>query len=184
METGNNKQQTFEHLGASYDNLVSYNNVKNIFLPRKETFPMGAALGMGNNTIYNVKDPTITDQGTNKRYVDASLNGKADKTYVDTKTSVNNVKMTNNITAISDLKTKKLDKFDFGVEVIKLTQEYKDHVNKSHITSTSHLKDEFRYLMEDVDESSSKHDITVTGINDFPRSPYLLNKKANDFQIH
>ena len=76
-----------------------------------------------------------------------------------------NVRITKNTSAISDLKTKKLDKFDFGVEVLKLTQEYKDYVNKSHITSSSNLKDEFRYLMEDVDESSSMHDITVTGIN-------------------
>ena len=47
----------------------------------------------------------------------------------------------------------------------------------SHITS-SHLKDEFRYLMEDVDESSSLHDMTVTGINDLQKSPHLFNKKS------
>ena len=70
------------------------------------------------------------------------------------------------------------------MEVIKLTQEYKNYVNKSHMTSSSHLKDEFRYLMEDVDESSSMHDITVTGINGLQKSPHLFNKKAYDLEIH
>ena len=52
------------------------------------------------------------------------------------------------------------------------------------MTSSSHLKDEFRYLMEDVDESSSMHDITVTGINGLQKSPHLFNKKAYDLEIH
>ena len=105
---------------------------------------------------------------------------KADQTDVD----ANNAKITNNASAINDLKTKKVDKFDFGVEVMKLTQEYKDYVNKSHITSSSHLKDEFRYLMEDVDESSSVRNIIVTGINDLQKSPHLFNKKAYDLKIY
>ena len=105
---------------------------------------------------------------------------KADKTDVN----ANNAKIVKNKSAIGALKTKKVDKFDFGVEVIKLTQEYKDSVSKSHITSSSHLKDEFRYLMEDVDESISMHDITVTGINDSPKSPHLFNKNAYDLQIY
>ena len=165
---------------------------------------MEAALDLGNTTIFNLKTPAIADQGANKGYVvskdakrDAAIlklktdvtttaqslrDVKANKTDVDT----NNVKITNNTSAIRDLKTKKVDKFDLGVEVLKLTQEYKDYVNKSHITSSSHLKDEFRYMyiMEDVDESSSMHDITVTGINDPPRSPHLFNKKAYDLQNH
>ena len=178
------KQQSFEHLGGNYDNLVSYNDVKNIFLSRKESFPMGAALDMGNHTIFNVKTPTTADQGVNEGYVDVSLSTKADQTYVDAKTIANNVKVTKNTTVISDPTTKKLDTFDFGVDVIKLTQEYKDYVNKSHITSSSHLKDEFRYLMEDVDESSSMHDMAVSGIDDFSRSPHFFNKKAYDLQRH
>ena len=64
------KQQTYHDLGTHYDNLVSYNDVKNIFVSRKDTFPMETALDMGNQTIFNVKDPTIDDQGVNKGYVD------------------------------------------------------------------------------------------------------------------
>ena len=67
----NSKQQSFSHLSSNYDNLVSYDDVKNIFLSRKETFAMEAGLDMGNQTIFNVKDPTVSDHGVNKKYVDA-----------------------------------------------------------------------------------------------------------------
>ena len=67
----NSKQQSFSYFESNYDNLVSYDDVKNIFLSKKETFAMAADLDMGNNTIYNVKDPTVAEQGANKRYVDA-----------------------------------------------------------------------------------------------------------------
>ena len=98
----NSKQQSFSHLSSNYDNLVSYDDVKNIFLSRKETFAMETGLDMGNQTIFNVKDPTVSDHGANKKYVDAETakltsstntklataqsqrNLKADKSYVDT----------------------------------------------------------------------------------------------------
>ena len=67
------KQQTYNDFATNYDNLVSYNDVKNIFLSRKQTFPMETALDMGNHTIFHVKDPTVDDQGVNKRYVDKFL---------------------------------------------------------------------------------------------------------------
>ena len=67
------KQQSWPDLAAHYNNLVSYNDVKSIFVSRKETFPMETALDMGNQTIFNVKDPTVDDQGVNKGYVDKFL---------------------------------------------------------------------------------------------------------------
>ena len=78
----NSKQQIYSGLTANYNNLVSYNDSKNIFLSRKETFPMETGLDMGNNTIYNIKNPTEIDQGTNKGYVDQLVNEKGDKTEV------------------------------------------------------------------------------------------------------
>ena len=66
---------------------------------------MEADFDMGNHQIFNVKDPTVSDQGANKKYVDAvstkvnqltsstntkfataqsQWNLKADKSYVDT----------------------------------------------------------------------------------------------------
>ena len=69
----NSKQQNFSHLSTNYDNLVSFSDVKNIFLSRKETFAMQTDLDMGNHQIYNVKDPTVDDQGANMRFVNSQI---------------------------------------------------------------------------------------------------------------
>ena len=208
----NSKQQSFSHLAANYDNLVSYSDVKNIFLSRKETFPLEAELDMGNVQIYNVKDPTVADQGANKRYVDkkhsqiqAEIDKKADKTEVSdvsqkvddftnyannqyraifdsflklsggTMTGPINMggkKITNRATPTSnsDAATKKY--LDDEVE------KTKDGIIDSHS-----LKDEIRYLMEDVNESSSESNIEVDGIVDLEKSPHEHNKKAYDLKL-
>ena len=67
----NSKQQSFENLEANYDNLISYDDAKRNFTSRKQTFPMETALDMGNHTIFNVKGPTVADQGANKKYEDS-----------------------------------------------------------------------------------------------------------------
>ena len=61
---------------------------------------------------------------------------------------------------------------------MKQKKKSKKHVDESHITSSTDLKDEFGYLMEDVDESSSESDIKVTGMTDLTSSPHRFNKKA------
>ena len=43
-------------------------------------------------------------------------------------------------------------------------------------------KDSFRYVMEEVDESTSQSGISEAAIVDFPNSPHLYNKKAYAFQ--
>ena len=68
------KQQSFQHLSANYDNLVRYNDVRDIFLSRKETFPMKANLDMGNNKIYDVKNDTRDDGVVNKGCIDKVKN--------------------------------------------------------------------------------------------------------------
>ena len=78
---------------------------------------METSLDLNNHIIYNVKEPTISGQGVNKGHADNSLVGKADKSYVDTKTSGNSTRTNNNTTAINNntgainnLQTKKLIK--------------------------------------------------------------------------
>ena len=41
-----------------------------------------------------------------------------------------------------------------------------------------HKKNVFKYLMDDVNESSSESDILVLGIVDYANSPHTINKKA------
>ena len=49
---------------------VSYETQREIFLSRKESFPMQADINMDNNFIQNVATPTTSHQGANKGYCD------------------------------------------------------------------------------------------------------------------
>ena len=49
---------------------VSYETEREIFLSRKESFPMQADINMNNNFLQNVATPTSSHQGANKGYCD------------------------------------------------------------------------------------------------------------------
>ena len=201
----NSKQQSFSHLSANYDSLVSYSDVKNIFLSRKETFPMEAGLDMGNHQIFNVKDPTVADHGTNKKYVDDEIDKKADKTEVsDVNQKVDDlINYSNNqyksilnsvlnlsggtMTGQINMSGKKITnlatpEFNSDAATKKYLDDEVEKIKDSIIDSHS-LKDEIRYLMEDVKESSSESNIEVDGIIDLEKSPHKHNKKAYDLKL-
>ena len=70
----NSKQQTFSEMNKNRNTLVCYEDVRDVFVSRKESvFPMATHLDMGNNYIYNVKTPVNNDQGANKDYADTKL---------------------------------------------------------------------------------------------------------------
>ena len=48
----------------------SYENIREIFLSRRESFPMQADINMNNNFIQNIATPTSSHQVTNKGYCD------------------------------------------------------------------------------------------------------------------
>ena len=77
---------------------ISYQDMRNIFLSKKEGGQMEANIDMNNNTIFNVKDPTQTDHATNKKYVDNQLVKKLDKNVdIDmTNKSITNLKLPSN----------------------------------------------------------------------------------------
>ena len=52
---------------------VSYETQREIFLSRKESFPMQADINMNNNFIQNVATPTTSHQGANKGYCDCNF---------------------------------------------------------------------------------------------------------------
>ena len=189
----NSKQQSFAHLATNYDNLVSSS--------RKETFAMAVDLHMGNQTIFNVTDPTIADQGANKRYVDAETaknltkvnqlttstnaqfasaqnqqNLKADKTYIDsTFLKLGRGTMTGDIDTGGKKITNLPSPSSSSEPATKL------YVDQSHLSQSGIQKNEFLYLMQDVNESSSESNITVLGILKFPQTPHTLNKNAYKF---
>ena len=55
---------------------VSYETQREVFLSRKESFPMQADINMNNNFIQNVATPTTSHQGANKGYCDYNFLNK------------------------------------------------------------------------------------------------------------
>ena len=49
---------------------ISYETQREIFLSRRESFPMQADINMNNNFIQNIAAPTSSHQATNKGYCD------------------------------------------------------------------------------------------------------------------
>ena len=69
-----NSKQTFNEMNTNRKTLVCHEDVRDVFLSRKESvFPMETHLDVGNNYIYNVKSPINNHQATSKGYVDGKL---------------------------------------------------------------------------------------------------------------
>ena len=69
----NSKQRSLNELKTHYDSLVSFEEVKQNFLSRVETFAMGTTLDMNNNAILNLKDPKLGKEPATKDYADGKL---------------------------------------------------------------------------------------------------------------
>ena len=132
----NSKQQNFSYLSANYDNLVSFSDVKNIFFSRKETFAMQTALDMGNQTIFNVKDPTVADQGANKKYVDdETKKTMIEINKVDDETKKNRVEI-NRV------------EFDLNADVLVNQNQLKTKADKTEVNDvTNYANNQFRLIM-------------------------------------
>ena len=73
-----NSKQTFNEMNTNRKTLVCYEDVRDVFISRKESvFPMETHLDVGNNYIYNVKSPINNHQATSKGYVDGKLAKKS-----------------------------------------------------------------------------------------------------------
>ena len=184
------KQRNLSELKTHYDSLVSFEEVKENFLSRQEEFPMETQLDMNHNSITNLKDPVFGGEAATKAYVDATSSTivSSTATSIATKLDLSGGKMTGSI----DMNQNKIINLPEPTEENDaVNMEFLDSkiddlnkkITKNTITTTSHPKDEFRYLMEDVDESSSESNISVTGIVDFQQSPHKINKKAYALKI-
>ena len=200
----NSKQRSLNELKTHYDSLVSFEEVKENFLSRQEEFPMETQLNMNHNSITNLKDPQFGGEAATKTYVDSSISSVVSSTAgsVATRLPLSGGTMTGPLDmgtkSISNLPTPttsseatskqyvdgqlNLKVGNVVADMIETEVRLKKYVDDSHNT-TGLPKDSFRYLMEEVDESSSESGITETAIVDFPNSPHLYNKKAYAFKV-
>ena len=198
------KQRNLNELKTHYDSLVSFEEVKENFLSRREEFPMETQLDMNHNSITNLKDPAFGGEAATKTYVDSSISSVVSSTAgsIATRLPLSGGTMTGPLDmgtkSISNLPTPKtpskatskqyvdrqlnLKVGNVIADMIETEVRLKKYVDDSHNT-TGLPKDSFRYLMEEVDESSSESGITETAIVDFPNSPHLYNKKAYAFKV-
>ena len=198
------KQRNLNELKTHYDSLVSFEEVKENFLSRREEFPMETQLDMNHNSITNLKDPAFGGEAATKIYVDSSISSVVSSTAgsIATRLPLSGGTMTGPLDmgtkSISNLPTPKtpseatskqyvdrqlnLKVGNVVADMIETEVRLKKYVDDSHNT-TGLPKDSFRYLMEEVDESSSESGITETAIVDFPNSPHLYNKKAYAFKV-
>ena len=63
-------------------------------------------------------------------------------------------------------------------EITSMSDLVSQTLHESHVGSSTNKKDAIRYLMANADESSSKNNINVLGIDDYPESPHQVKKKA------
>ena len=200
----NSKQRSLNELKTHYDSLVSFEEAQTNFLSRVEEFPMQTQLDMNHNSNTNLKDPQFGGEAATKTYVDSSISSVVSSTAgsIATRLPLSGGTMTGPLDmgtkSISNLPTPKtpseatskqyvdrqlnLKVGNVVADMIETEVRLKKYVDDSHNT-TGLPKDSFRYLMEEVDESSSESGITETAIVDFPNSPHLYNKKAYAFKV-
>ena len=207
------KQRSLNELKAHYDSLVSFEEVNENFLSRREEFPMETQLNMNHNSITNLKDPEFGGEAATKSYADGklaltggrmtgSINMENNEiTNLPTPTGNSNPatkKYVDDIETklLSDVALELIKKIDIGEidqkneKIINLGEPTsakdaatKDFVEKSHVSQSGLQQNVFLYQMTDDLESSSESNITVTGIKDFPNTPHTLFKKAYHFTI-
>ena len=185
------KQRNLNELKTHYDSLVSYEEVKQNFLSRVESFPMETQIDMNHNSITNLKDPAFGGEAATKTYVDATSSTIVSSTAASIATKLDlaggkmlgSINMNKNKIINLPKPTEENDAVNMEFLDLKI-DDLNKKITKNTIAATSHPKDEFRYLMEDSFQSSSETNIVVTGIVDFQQSPHKINKKAYALKIN
>ena len=121
---------------------ISYETQREIFLSRRESFPMQADINMNNNFIQNVATPTSSHQVTNKGYCDYNFLNRQKGGVLMGPLSMNR----NDLTGIPDT-----PKFGHSA------------VNKNYVDSTQFVKKAGDRMIGDLDMGS--HFVKNVGIN-------------------
>ena len=206
------KQRSLNELKAHYDSLVSFEEVNENFLSRREEFPMETQLNMNHNSITNLKDPEFGGEAATKSYADGKLaltggtmTGELDmglnriknlKTPVSSSDAINASFLHNFMSAYLNTEggtmSGQIDMANNKIINLPEPTEENDAVNmkfvdtkiaENGISAISHPPNEFDYLMKDALESSSESNVTGVAIVDFAATPHKFNKKSYVMQI-
>ena len=169
------------------------------YLKRNGQNTMTFDLNMNSYKIVNLKDITSSSndsEAVNKKYVDLNflnflkLDGSVSMSG-DLNMASNKIK---NLGTPSSYEANAAVNVEFFNSELnssnqnisrQITTAYKKYVDESLISSQEHFrKNAFLYLMEDVDESSSENNISVTGIIDYALSIHQMNKKVYQLRLN
>ena len=125
--------------------------------------------------------PFVVENGEMVMQTDLNMNGKrlqgilyTSDDYADDATNVFYVKDMGN-TAKTDLQTQ------LNTAKTDLQMKFQKYVDRSYLAPSGQQRDAFRYLMEDIDESLSENNITITGIVSWDESIHQINKNVYRF---
>ena len=138
----NSKKRVLNELKTHYDSLVSYEEVKENFLSRVETFTMGTTLDMNLNPIINLKDPTLGKEPATKDYADKKLSKAGGRMTGSINMGIHEITNLATPTGNSNAATKKyVDDVDAKVSnkinIGEIDQKTKKIINLGAPTSTS-----------------------------------------------
>ena len=166
------------------------------YLKRNGQNTMTFDLNMNSYKIVNLKDITSSSndsEAVNKKFVDlnflkqdGSVSMSGDLNMATNKIKNLGTPSTNEYKAAVNVEffNSELNASNHNIST-QITNAYKKFVDESHISSSDHFrKNAFLYLMEDVDESSSENNVSVTGIIDYPASIHQMNKKAYQLTLN
>ena len=149
-----------------------------------------ADLDMNNNAIVNLSPPCATEDAVNKQYVDTYFERQEQCSGISTLVTTNKVYVDQaaflklaggQMGGAIDMHKKRARKFERPTNP-------GDGVNKKYVEETrlylsGPQANHFKYLMDDVNESSSENNIFVKGISNFKKSPHPRNKNAYLFTL-
>ena len=200
--------------------VINYENIREIFLSRKESFPMNVDLNMNNHLIQNVKDPINADNGVNKKYVDDKVNTKAnisdlgDYFKLDgSKSMTGNINMNNNriLSLPSPIQDSEATNKEYisknyldihgdnhmdgnirmnGNRILGLSEMPKNNyeapnkiyvdnsINKAQIKPSHVPQNALKYIMDDIDQTSSEYGIEIDKIDNLEASFHSYNKRV------
>ena len=146
---------------------ISYETQREIFLSRRESFPMQADINMNNNFIQNIATPTSRHQGVNKGYCDYNFLNRQKGGVIMGPLSINR----NDLTGIPDT-----PKFGYSA----VNKNYVD-ANIPSVDSTQFVKKAGDRMIGDLDMGS--HFVKNVGINLSDDSTVVPRSYVDSFAI-